>query len=111
MQNSNKMSNYKLKGDFSAYRVGKKLLNNKTITDELAKEFLRLDNSRIKYFNEFPKTWKAELNSELEQLATEKDITLKSPNLEKKTLKELRVLYPNIEAKSKKKFLEKIKFS
>lgn len=109
------MSEFKLKGNkhFRISNKGSKVINNNIMTDELAIEFLKVDESRIRLFSNYPEKYLEMIKGEevndvkdSEEVNdvkdTKEDVIDNSKEreaLHNIKLKELKQHYPNVEWK------------
>jgi len=113
-----KMTNFefkKLNGIYKMKQGGSVTISNKSMTDEIALEFLSINKERISLFSKYPENWEELLDNptvepkvDVEPIHLEETPIIQSDlrdELSKYKMQELREMYPDIKATSKEDFI------
>ena len=105
----------KLNGIYKMKQGGSVTISNKSMTDEIALEFLSINKERISLFSKYPENWEELLDNptvepkvDVEPIHLEETPIIQSDlrdELSKYKMQELREMYPDIKATSKEDFI------
>jgi hypothetical protein len=104
--------NYRLNGNLTIFPGGT-VVTNSNLTDEIAERYLATGKMRIANFSKYPADWEQRVENRVNgkvntETTTEKADKETETNLEGMKLSELREMFPQIKARSKKEFLKEL---